>query len=63
MYMNSMYVLYVLTVYTVQYAQFLAYKMTVPSENLMLKHSNVDLNTVSLNASDCTVHYILMYAI
>jgi phosphopantetheine adenylyltransferase len=32
--------------------QFFAYKMTVASENSML---NVDLNTVSLKASDCTV--------
>jgi hypothetical protein len=28
--------------------------MTVTSENSMLKHTNVDLNTVSLKASDCT---------
>jgi hypothetical protein len=28
--------------------QFFAYKMTVASENSMLKHRNVDLNTVSL---------------
>jgi hypothetical protein len=35
--------------------QFFAYKMTVMSENSMLKHRNVDLNTVSLKASDCTI--------
>jgi hypothetical protein len=35
--------------------QFFAYKMTVASENSMLKHRNVNLNTVSLKASDCTV--------
>jgi hypothetical protein len=28
--------------------QFFAYKMTVESKNSMLKHRNVDLNTVSL---------------
>jgi hypothetical protein len=28
--------------------------MTVASENSMLKHRNVDLNAVSLKASDCT---------
>jgi hypothetical protein len=33
---------------------FFAYKMTVASKNSMLKHRNVDLNTVSLKASDCT---------
>jgi hypothetical protein len=33
--------------------------MTVANENSMLKHRNVDLNAVSLKASDCTVdeHY------
>jgi hypothetical protein len=36
--------------------QFFAYKMTVASENSMLKHRNVDLNTVSLKASDYTVY-------
>jgi hypothetical protein len=36
------------------HVQFFAYKMTVESENSMLKHRNVDLNTVSLEASDCT---------
>jgi hypothetical protein len=30
------------------------YKMTVASKNSMLKHRNVNLNTVSLKASDCT---------
>jgi hypothetical protein len=35
---------------------FFAYKMTVVSENSMLKHiRNDDLNTVSLKASDCTM--------
>jgi hypothetical protein len=34
--------------------QFFAYKMTVASENSILKHRNVNLNTVSLKASDCT---------
>jgi hypothetical protein len=34
--------------------QIFAYKMTAASENSMLKHRNVDLNTVSLKASDCT---------
>jgi hypothetical protein len=29
--------------------------MTVASENSMLKHRNVNLNTVSLKASDCTI--------
>jgi hypothetical protein len=38
-----------------QYVQFFAYKMTVASENSMLKHRNVDLNTESLKASDCTI--------
>jgi hypothetical protein len=28
--------------------------MTVASENSMLKHRNIDLNTVSLKANDCT---------
>jgi hypothetical protein len=31
---------------------FFAYKMTVASENSMLKHRNVDLNTVSLKTSE-----------
>jgi hypothetical protein len=35
--------------------QFFAYKITVASKNSMLKHRNVNLNTVSLKASDCTV--------
>jgi hypothetical protein len=35
--------------------QFFAYKMSVASENLMFKHMNVDLNTVSLKASDCAL--------
>jgi hypothetical protein len=38
--------------------QFFAYKMTVSSENSMLKHRNVDLNTGSLKASDCTRDYL-----
>jgi hypothetical protein len=36
--------------------QFFEYKMTVVSENSMLKHRNINLNTVNLKASDCTVH-------
>jgi hypothetical protein len=36
------------------HVQFFTYKMTVASENSMRKHRNVDLNTVSLKASDCT---------
>jgi hypothetical protein len=41
------------------YVQFFAYKMTVASENLMLKHRNIDLNTVSLKANDCTVYFFI----
>jgi hypothetical protein len=32
--------------------------MTVASENSMLKHKNVYLNTVSLKASDCTIGWL-----
>jgi hypothetical protein len=34
------------------YVQFFAYKMTEASENSMLKHRNLNLNTVTV--SDCT---------
>jgi hypothetical protein len=40
-----------------KYVQFFAYKMTVASENSMHKHRNVDLNTVTLKASDRTHQY------
>jgi hypothetical protein len=45
------------------FVQFFAYKMTEAIKNPMLKHRNVDLNTVSLKASDCTstkVKYLQM---
>jgi hypothetical protein len=42
-----------------KYVQFFAYKMTEASENPMLKQRNVDLNTVSLKASDCTFLILL----
>jgi hypothetical protein len=45
---------YIVLLFVILCIQFFAYKMTMVSKNSMLRHRNVDLNTVSLKASDCT---------